>query len=51
MSQDRATAVATALLAIVDNRPRDVAREEIIALLRDEFADVARQVRDELRAE
>jgi len=48
MPKDRATVVAATVIAIVANRLRDPAtRDEIIAVLRDEFADVARQTRTE----
>jgi len=50
MTGDRATAVATTLIAILMNRLRDPAtRDEIAAVLRDEFEEIARQVRDETR--
>ena len=50
MTRDRATAVATTVIAIIANRLRDPAmREEIAAVLRDQFEAIARQVRDELR--
>jgi len=50
MTQDRATAVAITLISILMDRLRDPAtREEIAAVLRDEFEAIARQARDELR--
>jgi hypothetical protein len=48
--RDRATVVATTLVAILANRLRDPAtREEIAKALREEFEEIARQVRNELR--
>lgn len=52
MTHDRASAVATTLIAILMDRLRDPAtREEIAAVLRDEFEDIARQIRNELRSD
>ena len=59
-AQDRAAVVTRAILLIISNAMRGwwdgdrpshlpMARAEIEATLRDEFADIARQTRDEIR--
>lgn len=50
MIRDRATLVATTLIAILMDRLREPAtRDEIAAVLREEFAEITRQIRNELR--
>ena len=50
--RDRAAVVAATLIAIIANRLRDPAtREEIAAVLREEFEEMARQIRNELRSD
>jgi hypothetical protein len=50
VTRDRAAALATTLVAILVNRLRDPAtRDEIVAVLRDEIEDIARQIRNEAR--
>jgi hypothetical protein len=52
MIRDRASVVAATVIAIILNRLRDpTAREEIIAVLREEFEESARQARNELRSD
>ena len=55
MTQDRASVVATAALHIVARYVPEIFTDSIVPLhaelaacLRDEFADIARQVRDEI---
>ena len=55
MTRDRASAVATAALHIVARYVPEIFTDSIVPLhaelaacLRDEFADIARQVRDEI---
>jgi len=52
MIQDRPSVVATTVISIMVNRLRDpITREEIIAVLREELEENARQIRDELRSD
>jgi len=49
MTKDRAAAVATTVLAILMDRLRDPhTRDEILTVLRGEFDDLTRQIRNEL---
>ena len=55
MTQDRASVIATAALHIVARYVPEIFADSIVPLhaelaacLRDEFADIARQVRDEI---
>jgi hypothetical protein len=51
MSRDRAEAVASAVLQIIKQHLNDDAllRGQLVEALRDEFTDVARMTRDEIR--
>ena len=56
MAQDRAAAVATSILAEVSRHLQEhwteqmrELRDQIAATLRDEFSDIARQTRDDIR--
>jgi hypothetical protein len=44
MPHDRVAAAATAIMQIVATAPKDELRQAIESFLRDEFADVARQL-------